>query len=194
MLFFSLLSFCLLLRAQLTRQALPMGMTCQSRIDCLRDQENDTWCDSGILCHRAQCLTVVGHPCSRVQVCDAQRYECVDRRCRHDSDCNDGRFCNGAEKCLQGRCVEDGSSDCYGGLCRETLHQCFLPEAMLQWRLYKRQDERLLQATAQSWHIAQQNNTGGNTGYTNAVIVVIVTAVVVASLFVVIFLVTLGRR
>jgi hypothetical protein len=65
---------------------------------------------------------------------------------------------------------------------------------MLQWRLYKRQDERLLQATAQSWHIAQQNNTGGNTGYTNAVIVVIVTAVVVASLFVVIFLVTLGRR
>ncbi|PIQ87402.1 MAG: hypothetical protein COV74_00845, partial [Candidatus Omnitrophica bacterium CG11_big_fil_rev_8_21_14_0_20_45_26] len=47
------------------------------------------------------------------------------RICQTDRDCSDGIFCNGTEVCRDGICQPSETLPCPGGVCDETLAQCW---------------------------------------------------------------------
>ena len=122
------------------------GGTCERDEDCP---------PPGTDCARAACfgngcfLEVVGGACGPGQACAPDR-GCVavgspdagvsdagaDAGCQNDGECDDGQFCNGAERCLEGVCADaeapvtcDDAVGCTADRCDETLDECvFTPD------------------------------------------------------------------
>lgn len=132
-----------------------LGLPCGTTAHCLAHQP--AWCQSGVLCYRAQCHRVPDFPCPATQWCDERERRCFARNCSSWRDCDDGVFCNGAERCVAGRCLNDGARDCAGGICSERDKQCALPLAMRDAR------DRLLRL-AQGAPPARVPSTGGGAG------------------------------
>ena len=93
--------------------------TCDEDFDTCLDCQYDADCDNGDFCDGAEeCFVgscVAGaEPCDNDQTCNEGSDTCidiVDPDCYNDSDCTDGVFCNGAEQCVSGECV-DGDDPC----------------------------------------------------------------------------------
>ena len=69
-------------------------MFCNGEESC--DEEND------------RCLHA-GDPCAPALECDEEKDVCIE--CREDADCDNGLFCDGAERCVEGACVP-GTNPC----------------------------------------------------------------------------------
>ncbi len=100
-------------------------------------------CGDGLECNVSEfCRTISGTPtcvdtgptgeaplCSSPQVCDELKDLCV-AACTLDSQCSDGRFCNGLEDCVSGVC-QRGVSPCGPGGevgCSEGATEAFCPQ------------------------------------------------------------------
>ena len=106
-----------------------------------RDCSNRLWCDGGERCVNNQCLPgsirCSGEFCNETTneclMCDADEDchglgECVDTvcvECTENSDCDNGRYCDGPESCdlSSGVCVP-GDIPCSGEFCNETGASC----------------------------------------------------------------------
>ena len=55
----------------------------------------------------------------------ARRGAMVVSECLFDTDCDDGRFCNGTERCVANVCAEGTPPACIDGRCDETSDRCF---------------------------------------------------------------------
>jgi hypothetical protein len=112
-----------------------MGIPCAITADCLSHVKSGGWCRSGMVCHRSQCHRIPNFPCaSPVEWCDEREHRCVPRNCTSWRDCDDGVFCNGAERCIAERCLSDGRFDCSAGYCSEELKRCSFPEVLVGTR------------------------------------------------------------
>ncbi len=88
-------------------------------------------CDDGIACTRDVCTDgVCRHEpddaaCGTGERCFPGTGCQVPPECGDDTVCDDGLFCNGAERCMDGRC-EPGSAPCSGGTpyCEEDADRC----------------------------------------------------------------------
>lgn len=109
---------------------------CLTTLDCL--PAGDTkWCHSGVTCLNERCHRIPNHPCPYFQHCDEKNHQCVPIQCRRHADCDDGLFCNGIERCVNGSCTSDFRQDCTAGQCDEKKRRCSLPLELQQKRLPK---------------------------------------------------------
>lgn len=107
---------------------------------------NGAWCQAELVCIDSFCHKILDTPCvSRTQVCDEANRRCVAKPCVVDTDCDDGIFCNGKEKCIEFVCRITNKLPCHGGHCNETLDQCnessSLPPRLAPWRTAKEGQE-----------------------------------------------------
>lgn len=99
---------------------------CQNGQCCL-----DADCDDGLFCNGAETCTdgacrTAASPCGPEEECVEATDQCRlpgAPLCRVQADCDDGRFCNGAEFCVGGAC-QAGIGPCPGRLCREADDRC----------------------------------------------------------------------
>jgi hypothetical protein len=77
-------------------------------------------CDDGFECTLDSCVvgnvcnhTALSERCAAGESCSVTR-GCIDS-CSADADCDDGDFCNGAERCLAERCAPGAARDCDDG-------------------------------------------------------------------------------
>lgn len=115
------------------------GAACTTRDDCLAAR-NNSWCASGVHCHRGRCATIADYPCRRTQLCDEEARACLPRTCSRSTDCDDGLFCNGVEHCVMepratvGHCVADHATGCAFGICNEATRSCVTPQRVAEAR------------------------------------------------------------
>jgi hypothetical protein len=106
------------------------NVPCQSMRNCLVARNGGTidWCETGVTCTAGFCYLLPDYPCPRAsRVCDAANKTCVHKPCSRSSECDDGLFCTGAEKCYQGLCMPDvrTPAPCGAyGICDEASHVC----------------------------------------------------------------------
>ncbi len=60
-----------------------------------------------------------------LELVPARRGATVVSECLFDGDCDDGRFCNGGERCVGNACVAGTPPACVDGRCDETNDRCF---------------------------------------------------------------------
>lgn len=108
------------------RDVCPTGRaSCTSNSQC----NNGRFCDGVETCVAGQCLP--GEPpCTGAgAVCDESRDRCFvpGSSCSTDSECNNGRFCDGIERCVSGTC-RSGPRPCLGSEfeCSENADRCVL--------------------------------------------------------------------
>lgn len=99
-------------------------------VQCL----NDSHCNDGIFCNgREICFNSIcmpgPRPCSSDTLCSEETTTCESiappPECLTDDDCDDGLYCNGAERCREGVC-ESGNPACSDSLtCDEQEQQCY---------------------------------------------------------------------
>lgn len=93
-------------------------------------------CDDSVPCTEDRCVNassscefVPGPSCPAGTLCDAQD-GCVAIACTNDDGCQDGFFCNGAERCVSGQCEPGQGPSCDDGVactvdeCSEVLGAC----------------------------------------------------------------------
>ena len=95
---------------------------CADMIDCTVDT-----CSESV---RGCVSTPDSSRCPMGLLCDVAAGGCSARRCRSAAECQDGAFCNGAERCVAGRCLggtapscDDGES-CTLDTCESGLDMC----------------------------------------------------------------------
>lgn len=111
---------------------------CVDTPQCLSIAGN-TWCQSGFTCIERHCHRIINVPCNlQTQICDEEKQECLSKRCESSKDCDDGIYCNGREKCINGTCQIDPHAKvpCHKGICNETTHECMHPVKLGHWRNY----------------------------------------------------------
>jgi hypothetical protein len=117
------------------------NITCLDTDDCLRKYTQNDWCKSGVLCLKSYCRIIDSFPCKNNENCNNTLQTCNTKKCRLDSDCDDGRYCNGKETCnkTNGQCLESLTPiECMGGECNETLKECiFVPRLVTKWKNFK---------------------------------------------------------
>ncbi|HRY94286.1 MAG TPA: thrombospondin type 3 repeat-containing protein [Myxococcota bacterium] len=100
-------------------------------------------CDDGLACTADSCdeaadgcAALPDHDlCSAGEMCVPAEGGCVAIPCGADADCDDGLFCNGAERCLEGSCVPQADFSCDDGLactadsCDEAADACVFSPA-----------------------------------------------------------------
>eukprot|EP00899_Mesostigma_viride_P025511 jgi/Mesvir1/6144/Mv00845-RA.1 len=80
------------------------------------------------LCLPTQCLCDAGMRCYDIGlVCNAVTDSCAPPQCSMDSDCDNGVFCDGRERCVDETCRGADSVPCNNGVCSEDLDAC-LPQ------------------------------------------------------------------
>ncbi len=101
----------------------PSTETCRTTTDCIGDAP---FCRNGSVCLRGLCWTLPGVPCQAPDWCDERAHRCQPRACQSWRDCDDGLYCTGDERCVQGRCVLWPGSDCRstGHYCDEAVRRC----------------------------------------------------------------------
>lgn len=85
--------------------------SCSSDADC----DDGIFCNGAEICQAGKCVLDQRDPCDDAQAnerCDEVSKSCLPP-CTSDIECDDGIFCNGAETCLEGQCV-DGARPCGG--------------------------------------------------------------------------------
>ena len=108
---------------------------CVDTPQCLSLAGN-TWCQSGIECVNRVCHRLINTSChSQTEVCDEEAHQCLPKKCTASRDCDDGIFCNGHEKCVNGTC-QIGAKACHRGHCNETLRECLRQSRLGHWRSY----------------------------------------------------------
>lgn len=111
---------------------------CVDTPQCLSVVGN-TWCQSGLTCIERRCHRILNTPCnSQTQLCDEEKQACLPKQCVSSKDCDDGVFCNGHEKCINGTCQIDPRAKvpCHKGICNETTRECMHPVKLGHWRNY----------------------------------------------------------
>ena len=100
---------------------------CVSTTDCSLHY-NDSWCEAaGVVCIHRACKLVPGYPCKSIQRCIDNEKRCVDKHCTTDTECDNGRYCDGIEICRAGLCTLDTTQpNCLysAGECDEVNKQC----------------------------------------------------------------------
>jgi hypothetical protein len=96
--------------------------SCDEANDTCKHVPNDSQCSNGVFCDGVEkCSVTTGcQPsppvnCDDNVACTADRCDEDADRCRHaqnDSQCNDGQFCNGVEKCSPTGCTSLPPPDC----------------------------------------------------------------------------------
>lgn len=99
----------------------------------------NTDCDDGVPCTRdlcgadGSCQNINDDTrCTMGQVCTSGGCAAAGT-CRNDNDCNNRRFCDGVERCADGRCVAGVAMDCAdndpctGDVCNEAMMRCDHP-------------------------------------------------------------------
>lgn len=96
---------------------------------CTADSQcdNGNFCDGVETCTAGMCLPGTP-PCTAAgAVCDETRDRCIvpGGSCSTNSDCDNGRFCDGTESCVSGVC-QSGSRPCWGSefVCNENTNRC----------------------------------------------------------------------
>ena len=83
-----------------------------------------------------QCLTAAncddGNICT-ADSCDAMTSACVHTSLTNGTSCSDGLFCNGAETCVAGACVDNADPCTAGQVCDETADTCTLALDPTRW-------------------------------------------------------------
>jgi DMSO/TMAO reductase YedYZ molybdopterin-dependent catalytic subunit len=84
----------------------------------------------------------------------------VTQGCINDDDCDDGVFCNGEEKCINGKCVQDPSPCSDEQVCKEEVKQCWDAINITATSLQKRVLRPILRDTKCLWLVvvSHQNN------------------------------------
>ena len=115
---------------------------------CLADTcSSDADCDDAIACNGLEscvlrrCLAGVELQCQQNATCSepdgtcqcdegfvAQGQDCVEGQCTTDIDCDDGVFCNGEEKCIDGTCSSTTFDCMENAHCDESARDCVCDE------------------------------------------------------------------
>ena len=100
----------------------------------------DSDCDDGKFCNgREQCVSgrckQGSNPCSDNEACYERGDACIPvgggepaqdkKTCSSNSDCDNGLFCDGAEGCVDGKCVTGTSPCASGDVCMEEMDTCW---------------------------------------------------------------------
>lgn len=136
--------FVLLLSLTSCKQIAKLHASIATDIQCSETSQciamyNYSWCESDLTCIEGYCHHIRDTPChSQRQTCDEENRVCIDKLCQSNAECDDGVYCNGKEKCLNGTCMPDKKgSPCRGGICNETAHTCIRPDRLARWRNFK---------------------------------------------------------
>jgi len=112
----------------------PTSIPCERTEDCLAYFDY-TWCHRGVLCLNYICQEVPDFPCASTEWCDEREKRCLPHNCTSWRDCDDGLYCNGAERCIDSHCVSDPRLDCSPpGICSEETQQCSYPVSLVKER------------------------------------------------------------
>jgi hypothetical protein len=121
------------------------NITCSDTNECLTKYTNGDWCKRGVVCVKSYCHIIHSFPCEYHQRCNSVTHQCDTMTCQRDSDCDDGKYCNGIERCaLQSHTCHPPLNpvQCISGECNETLKKCiFTPILVSQWQTYKKSGE-----------------------------------------------------
>jgi hypothetical protein len=115
-------------------------MAARADHSCIEDSECDDgfFCNGPELCRPAAeghddhgCLAGEAPFCGKGKVCREDLDRCLAPRCTVNADCNDGKFCNGQEVCLEfgdlsgdARGCKKATSPCGAQICNEETDQC----------------------------------------------------------------------
>lgn len=118
------------------------SIPCNNTKDCLDAYTKEDWCKRGVFCLKSYCHLLNGSfPCKNHEICNRTLQKCLPRNCQIDSDCDDGKYCNGRERCdkRNGTCLESlHPIECHGGECNETIRECsFVPKIIHKWEGFK---------------------------------------------------------
>lgn len=111
-----------------TQDGCELGM-CFYRADDGLCPDDGIFCTGRSICDARSGCEVTDSPCAEDEICNEVEDRCD--QCMADNDCDDGRFCNGQERCLAGACVS-GPLPCPDDLCDEFgdgCVECLLPSA-----------------------------------------------------------------
>ena len=122
--------------------------TVATDIECLDTPQclsllGNTWCHSGMLCINRLCHRLVDTPCRlQTEICDEATRQCLAKQCTVSLDCDDGLFCNGREKCVNGTCRVDTKAKvpCPHSVCNETTRECGRLNRLGHWRSFTEQE------------------------------------------------------
>lgn len=125
-----------------------MPPACDDRIACTIDtcdeasrsclhETDDDLCDDGVVCNGVErcdeaigCAAGEGIDCDDGVPCTADSCDDADGTCRHapdDASCDDGLYCNGAERCDGVAGCLMGTPPCDGASCDEAADMCDVP-------------------------------------------------------------------
>jgi len=98
-------------------------------VQCLNNKNcsDSLFCNGEELCFNNECFAGA-QPCAEDEICSEQTDVCVipsPDECETSADCDDGVFCNGAEACEAGTCVQGDLPCADDQLCREAREQCW---------------------------------------------------------------------
>lgn len=147
LLFFSILFFVLnnAIDLKLRDTMILKDMTCTTTDDCLAKYTKGDWCKRGVVCSKSYCHMLYSYPCEYHEKCNSTTHHCDSMPCIKDKDCDDGKYCNGVERCdkVKHVCLPPTNPvQCISGECNETLKKCvFLPTMVAQWRDFKHSGE-----------------------------------------------------
>ena len=107
----------------------PTKIHCKNTDSCL-EHYHGAWCKSGTICYKGLCHLIPAYPCQYTEICDERSKQCIRQNCSSWADCDDGIFCNGAERCVAGQCRSDYKFDCSYGICSEEERKCVIPSSL----------------------------------------------------------------
>lgn len=97
---------------------------------------SDSQCNNGIFCDGVESC-VAGQCTAGVRACSAPGLTCLESQarcvgtgssCSTDTECNNGLFCDGVERCVSGSC-QSGVRPCDAiGLCSESQDRCIIDQ------------------------------------------------------------------
>jgi hypothetical protein len=137
---------------------------CCNTSTCINVLANNLWCQSGLACIDTYCYRIPNYPCAtQVETCDEVNHRCEQHACTANTECDDGVYCNGVEKCVNGFCKPGLTTQCNGGICDETTKVCSYPNMLGYWRTFSSsfQVSRLekIDSSLHAWNLS--NTTGG---------------------------------
>ena len=105
-------------------QDVDADVECRSNVDC----DDGLFCNGRERCRGVRCEDG-DRPCGN-GACNEARNRCEadepEPECVSNADCQDGIFCNGFERCIQGTCLAS-NPPCGNGLCDEARDICAPP-------------------------------------------------------------------
>ncbi len=109
-------------------QITPIDPPCETDADC----DDGLFCNGAERCSEGQC-EAGAPPCELTSdscpTCDEDRGECIVLECTSSADCDNGRFCDGAEVCADECICVEGNMPC-DGACDNALGQCLAPSVV----------------------------------------------------------------